>query len=123
MHAGARHLPTTTGSCRARAGEEFTTKSGKIVNLARLDDSGRGVTWQSSFDRTGGSSGSPVFNRDFQVVAIHAAGTDTTSLEIPIGCDSPSFRIAARSDDWTCEAALRAAESRDRVSPTSRHPK
>ena len=64
-------------------GEEFTTKKGSVINLARLDDSGRGVLWQTSFDRTGGSSGSPVFNCDCEVVAIHAAGTDTTSLEIP----------------------------------------
>jgi S1-C subfamily serine protease len=39
---------------------------------------------QTSFDRTGGSSGSPVYNRRNKVIGIHYKGTNTSSFELPI---------------------------------------
>jgi len=65
-------------------GRDFSIKTGQIASLYRSSSSKRNLFWQTTFDRTGGASGSPVFNSDFDVVAIHAMGSDTTSMELPI---------------------------------------
>lgn len=39
---------------------------------------------QASFDRTFGSSGSPVFDSRMQVVGLHALGSSTSSFELYI---------------------------------------
>lgn len=61
-------------------GEDYTMKFGRVSHLAR--GLSGGVYVQTSFDRTGGSSGSPVLNSDYQVVGLHCAGSDTTSYEL-----------------------------------------
>ena len=65
-------------------GRDFSIKTGQIASMFRTSSSKRNLFWQTTFDRTGGASGSPVFNSDFEVVAIHAMGSDTTSMELPI---------------------------------------
>lgn len=64
--------------------EEYSVKVGMVVN-SKVDKGGRhSSTIHTSFDRTGGSSGSPVFSEDESVVGIHFAGTETSSFELPI---------------------------------------
>ncbi len=64
--------------------EEYSIKYGTVTNL-NVDKGARyGSYIHSTFDRTGGSSGSPVWNTRGEVVAIHASGTDTSSFELPI---------------------------------------
>ena len=64
--------------------EEYSIKFGAVANL-NID---KGDIYSSyihtTFDRTGGSSGSPVLNTRGQVVGIHASGSDTSSFELPI---------------------------------------
>lgn len=64
--------------------QEYSVKFGKMTNLVLDKGSRHSASLQSSFDRAGGSSGSPVFNARGEVVAIHFAGTDTTSFELRI---------------------------------------
>ena len=64
--------------------QEYSVKFGKTANLWLCRDRRHSATIQTTFDRAGGSSGSPVFNADGEVVAIHFAGTDTTSFEMRI---------------------------------------
>ncbi len=65
-------------------GEEYSVKHGVVVDLVKNKGDRHSLTFQTSFDRTGGSSGSPVFNEKGQVVGIHFKGTDTSSFELPI---------------------------------------
>ncbi|MFQ5897856.1 MAG: trypsin-like peptidase domain-containing protein [Candidatus Methylomirabilia bacterium] len=65
-------------------GEEHSIKFGRVTNLIVDKGDRHSATFQTSFDRTGGSSGSPVFNAEGRVVGIHFAGTDTTSFELRI---------------------------------------
>ena len=64
--------------------EEYSIKEGKVANL-NVNKGDRHSTYiHTTFDRTGGSSGSPVWNTKGEVIAIHARGTDTSSFELPI---------------------------------------
>lgn len=64
--------------------EEYSVKIGMVVN-SRVNKGGRhSLTIHTSFDRTGGSSGSPVFTEQEKVVGIHFSGTNTSSFELPI---------------------------------------
>lgn len=64
--------------------EEYTIKFGRITNLNVNKGDRHSSYIHTTFDRTGGSSGSPVWNTAGQVIAIHARGTDTSSFELPI---------------------------------------
>ncbi|MBI3298381.1 MAG: trypsin-like peptidase domain-containing protein [Elusimicrobia bacterium] len=64
--------------------QEYSVKFGKTANLWLCRDRRHSATLQTTFDRAGGSSGSPVFNSSGQVVAIHFSGTDTTSFEMRV---------------------------------------
>lgn len=62
---------------------EYSVKTGKVVNLAVHKAPRQTLAMQTSFDRTGGASGSPVFDAKGRVVAIHSLGSDTSSFEVP----------------------------------------
>jgi S1-C subfamily serine protease len=62
---------------------EYSVKTGEVVNLAVHKPPRQTLTLQTSFDRTGGASGSPVFNARGRVAAIHSMGSDTSSFEVP----------------------------------------
>jgi len=64
--------------------EEYTIKFGRITNLNVNKGDRHSSYIHTTFDRTGGSSGSPVWNTEGEVIAIHARGTDTSSFELPI---------------------------------------
>ena len=64
--------------------EEYSVKIGMVVNLNTEKGDRHSEAIHTSFDRTGGASGSPVFNQQEQVVGIHFAGTDTSSFELPV---------------------------------------
>ena len=64
--------------------EEYSIKFGAVANLNVNKGDRHSSYIHTTFDRTGGSSGSPVWNTASQVVAIHARGTDTSSFELPI---------------------------------------
>lgn len=64
--------------------EEYSVKIGMVVNATVDKGDRRSSTIHTSFDRTGGSSGSPVFDENEEVVGIHFAGTDTSSFELPV---------------------------------------
>lgn len=64
--------------------QEYSIKFGKTANLWLCRDRRHSATLQTTFDRAGGSSGSPVFDSSGAVVAIHFSGTDTTSFEMRI---------------------------------------
>jgi S1-C subfamily serine protease len=79
--------------------EEYSVKIGMVVN-SKVDKGGRhSSTIHTSFDRTGGSSGSPVFTENEQVVGIHFAGTETSSFELPIEYVRDSLH-AIKKDDF-----------------------
>lgn len=65
-------------------GYEYSVKTGKVVNLGVHKGLRQTLAMQTSFDRTGGSSGSPVFNAKGRVAAIHSQGSETSSFEVPI---------------------------------------
>jgi S1-C subfamily serine protease len=65
-------------------GVNYSIKYGNVNNLNVPDFNGQGSIIQTSFDRTGGSSGSPVWNKKGQVVAIHAMGDKSFSFEYPV---------------------------------------
>lgn len=65
-------------------GEEYSVKEGRVVSLTKNKSDRHSHTFQTSFDRTGGSSGSPVWTTGGKVVGIHFRGTDTSSFELPI---------------------------------------
>lgn len=63
--------------------DQYTVKFGTVSNL-NVDKGKRYSTYiQTTFDRTGGSSGSAVWNTRGRVVAIHSLGSDTSSFELP----------------------------------------
>jgi len=64
--------------------EEYSVKIGMVVNLRANKGDRHSMTIHTSFDRTGGSSGSPVFNEQGQVIGMHFSGTNTSSFELPI---------------------------------------
>jgi S1-C subfamily serine protease len=64
--------------------EEYSIKEGKVANLNVNKGNRHSSYIHTTFDRTGGSSGSPVWNTEGKVIAIHARGTDTSSFELPI---------------------------------------
>ncbi|MFQ5801548.1 MAG: trypsin-like peptidase domain-containing protein [Candidatus Methylomirabilales bacterium] len=64
--------------------EEYSVKVGMVVNLRANKGKRHSLTIHTSFDRTRGSSGSPVFNDQGQVIGLHFAGTNTSSFELPI---------------------------------------
>ncbi len=64
-------------------GYEYSVKTGKVINLAVHKGQRHTLSIQTSFDRTGGSSGSPVFNAKGRVAAIHSQGSKTSSFEVP----------------------------------------
>jgi len=64
--------------------EEYSIKMGTVTNLNVNKGDRYGSYIHTTFDRTGGSSGSPVWNADGKVVAFHSRGTDTSSFELPI---------------------------------------
>lgn len=63
--------------------EEYSIKIGTVTNLNVNKGDRYGSYIHTTFDRTGGSSGSPVWNAQGKVVAIHSRGTDTSSFELP----------------------------------------
>jgi S1-C subfamily serine protease len=65
-------------------GVNFSIKYGNVVALNSIDPLGSGSIIETSFDRSGGSSGSPVWNKEGKVVAIHAMGNTLSSFEVPI---------------------------------------
>jgi S1-C subfamily serine protease len=71
---------------------EYSVKIGMVVN-SKVDKGDRhSSTIHTSFDRTGGSSGSPVFTEDEHVVGMHFAGTETSSFELPVEYLKDSLR-------------------------------
>ncbi|MCZ6681287.1 MAG: trypsin-like peptidase domain-containing protein [Candidatus Poribacteria bacterium] len=64
--------------------EEYSIKNGNVANLNVNKGDRHSSYIHTTFDRTGGSSGSPVWNTKGEVIAIHARGTDTSSFELPI---------------------------------------
>jgi S1-C subfamily serine protease len=63
---------------------EYSVKVGTVTNLTVDGGKRHSHCIQTSFDRTGGSSGSPVFDANGLVVAIHTSGTNTTSFELRV---------------------------------------
>ena len=63
---------------------EYTVKFGRVTNLNVSKGVRHTGTFQTSFDRSGGSSGSPVIDPSATVVGIHYAGTMTNSFEMHI---------------------------------------
>ncbi|MBW8057150.1 MAG: trypsin-like peptidase domain-containing protein [candidate division NC10 bacterium] len=72
--------------------EEYSVKIGMVIN-SKIDKGERhSSTIHTSFDRTGGSSGSPVFSENERVIGIHFGGTHTSSFELPIEYIKDSLR-------------------------------
>jgi S1-C subfamily serine protease len=65
-------------------GVNWSIKYGNVIDPNVSEFSGFGSIIQTSFDRTGGSSGSPVWNEQGEVVAIHAMGDNSYSFEVPV---------------------------------------
>jgi S1-C subfamily serine protease len=63
---------------------EYSVKVGTVTNLTVDGGKRHSHCIQTSFDRTGGSSGSPVFDANGMVVAIHTSGTNTSSFELRV---------------------------------------
>ena len=64
--------------------EEYSIKFGAVANLNVQKGDYYSSYIHTTFDRAGGSSGSPVWNTKGQVVGIHARGNQTSSFELPI---------------------------------------
>jgi len=64
--------------------EEYSIKFGTVAKLNVNKGDRHSSYIHTTFDRTGGSSGSPVWNAQSEVVGIHARGTNTSSFELPI---------------------------------------
>ncbi len=65
-------------------GVNYSVKTGNVLEVNIPDSLSFGSLIQTSFDRTGGSSGSPVWDNNGNVIAIHAMGDNINSLEVPI---------------------------------------
>jgi hypothetical protein len=63
---------------------EYSVKVGTVTNLCVDCGKRHSHGIQTSFDRTHGSSGSPVFDIHGKVVAIHSRGSNTSSFELRI---------------------------------------
>jgi S1-C subfamily serine protease len=64
--------------------EEYSIKFGAVANL-NVNKGDRYTSYiHTTFDRAGGSSGSPVWDTGGRVVGIHAAGNDTSSFELRV---------------------------------------
>ena len=64
--------------------EEYSIKTGKVSNLFVNKGYLYANYIHSSFDRAGGSSGSPVWNEKLEVVGLHTSGNRTASFELYI---------------------------------------
>jgi S1-C subfamily serine protease len=64
-------------------GVNYSVKTGSVVET-NVPDNTFGSLIETNFDRSGGSSGSPVWDYNGNVVAIHAMGDSQSSLEVPI---------------------------------------
>jgi len=64
--------------------QEYSVKFGKTANLHLSKGTRHSAAIQTTFDRAGGSSGSPVFDEHGRVIGIHFAGTNTTSFELRV---------------------------------------
>ncbi len=73
-------------------GEEYSLKKGEVVALIKNKGNRHSQTFQTSFDRTGGSSGAPVWNEQGEVIGLHFKGSNTSSFELPIDYISPILR-------------------------------
>ena len=73
--------------------EEYSIKFGTVANLNVNKGDRHSSYIHTTFDRTGGSSGSPVWNTKRQVIAIHARGTDTSSFELPIDYITDALKL------------------------------
>ena len=73
--------------------EEYSIKFGTVANLNVNKGDRHSSYIHTTFDRTGGSSGSPVWNTKGQVIAIHARGTDTSSFELPIDYITDALKL------------------------------
>lgn len=73
-------------------GQEYSIKFGKTANLWLNRGARHTATIQTTFDRAGGSSGSPVFNAKGEVIGIHFSGTSTTSFEMRIEYLKTAFK-------------------------------
>jgi S1-C subfamily serine protease len=65
-------------------GVNYSIKYGNVINLNMGNFNGLGSIIMTNFDRSGGSSGSPIWNSKGKVVAIHAMGNSLGSYEVPI---------------------------------------
>ncbi|MFH1723125.1 MAG: trypsin-like peptidase domain-containing protein [Elusimicrobiota bacterium] len=77
--------------------QEYSVKFGKTANLHLCKGQRHSATIQTTFDRAGGSSGSPVFNADGEVVGIHFAGSDSTSFEMRVEYLADALRQLTRT--------------------------
>jgi S1-C subfamily serine protease len=77
--------------------EDYSIKRGKLTKrftLKAFNEIGRySHHLHTDFDRTGGSSGSPVWNAAGEVVGLHTGGTDTSSFELRIDYVTDAFRF------------------------------
>ena len=64
--------------------EEYSIKFGAVANLNVKKGNFYSSYIHTTFDRAGGSSGSPVWNAKGEVIGIHAKGNKTSSFELPI---------------------------------------
>ncbi len=65
------------------AAQEYSVKPGAVSNMVMKSDFITQI-FQTSIDRSGGSSGAPVFNTKGEVVGLHFSGSSTYSNEIYI---------------------------------------
>jgi S1-C subfamily serine protease len=76
--------------------ESYTVKRGRLtktfVSKSPSNRSRSSHHLHTDFDRTGGSSGSPVWNILGEVVGLHSAGTETSSFELRIDYVTEALR-------------------------------
>ena len=79
--------------------EEYSIKRGRVANLNVNKGDRHSSYIHTTFDRTGGSSGSPVWNTKGEVIGIHARGTDTSSFELPINYVIDALKRTSKRGD------------------------